>query len=390
MFESFVREIKGDRYIWLIVMVLTVFSLLAVYSSTTTLAYRLKGGNTEFYLIKHLLLVLAGLGLMYIFHRLDYRYLSKLSILLLILAILLLPITLVLGTNLNQASRWLTLPVLNISFQTSDFAKLALIMYMARSLSKMQKETQTFGLFLKKQMLPIVIVCSLILPADLSTAAMLFGTSFIMLFIGRVRILYLGRVALAVIIFLIGSVAVIKNHESLGLSNVGRISTWDARIESFTKLEDNVSSNYQIKQAKLAIATGGVLGKSPGKSTQRDFLPHPYSDFIYAIIIEEYGLVLGAILIMGLYLWFLQRSISILLETPKAFGGLLAIGLSFSMCIQAMIHMAVNVSMFPVTGLPLPLVSMGGTSMWFSAISIGIILSVSRFTKEEKQKSSVA
>ena len=390
MFESFIREIKGDRYIWLIVMVLTVFSLLAVYSSTTTLAYRLKGGNTEFYLIKHLLLVLAGLGLMYGFHRLDYRYLSKLSVLLLILAILLLPITLVLGTNLNQASRWLTLPVLNISFQTSDFAKLALIMYMARSLSKMQKETQTFGLFLKKQMLPIIVVCGLILPADLSTAAMLFGTAFIMLFIGRVRISYLGRVALVVIVFLISSVAIIKNHEALGLSNVGRISTWDARIESFTKLEDNVSSNYQIKQAKLAIATGGVLGKSPGKSTQRDFLPHPYSDFIYAIIIEEYGLVLGAVLIMGLYLWFLQRAIRILLDTPKAFGGLLAIGLSFSMCIQAMIHMAVNVSMFPVTGLPLPLVSMGGTSMWFSAISIGIILSVSRYTNEDKQKPSVA
>ncbi len=388
MFEEFFHKIKGDKYIWAIVGMLTVFSLLAVYSSTTTLAYRLKGGNTEFYLFKHLILVMLGIGLMYFFHKMDYRYLSKLSVFLLILAALLLPITLFLGTSLNQASRWLTLPVLNISFQTSDFAKLALIMYLARSLSKMQKEPFSFNRFLLEQILPIVLICGLILPADLSTATMLFLISVTMLFVGRVRITYLLRLGAFMVIFLTGAITLITNHENLGLTKVGRISTWDARLESFISLEDNVSSNYQVKQAKIAIATGSVFGNGPGNSGQRDFLPHPYSDFIYAIIIEEYGLVFGAMSILLLYLWFLHRVIKILLATPKAFGGLLAVGLGLSICVQALIHMAVNVSIFPVTGLPLPLVSMGGTSMWFSAISVGIILSVSRYTIENKLDAS--
>jgi len=386
MFDWINENIKGDKVIWTIVLLLSIFSLLAVYSSTTTLAYRLKGGNTEYYLIKHLFLVLFGLFLMYVFHRWDYRYFSKISVALLLITIPLLLFTLILGTSLNQASRWLTLPILNISFQTSDLAKLSLLMYLSRNLSRIQKEEQSIvNTFLLKQALPILVVCGLILPADLSTAIILGITSFILLFIGRVNMRYILGAAGFVILMGFISALVIKNHKSLGLENVGRVSTWNARMDSYLNLEDNVSSNYQIKQAKIAIATGGlVFGKGPGKSNQRDFLPHPYSDFIYAIIIEEYGLLFGGALVLFLYLLFLFRTLKILFGSPKAFGALLAVGLGFSLCMQAIIHMAVNVSLLPVTGLTLPFVSMGGTSIIFTSISVGIILSVSKNSKEEK------
>ena len=383
MFDFIVENIKGDKVIWVIVLILSFFSLLAVYSSTTTLAYRLQGGNTEFYLIKHLLLVMFGLFLMYIFHTWDYRYFSKISVVMLIITIPLLLFTLMLGTSLNQASRWLTLPMLNISFQTSDLAKLSLLMYLSRNLSRIQKEEQDFvKTFLLKQALPIVLVCGLILPADLSTAIILGITSFILLYIGRVKTRYVVGSLAVILIVGIASVLVIKNHKSLGLENVGRVSTWNARIDSYLNLEDNVSSNYQVKQAKIAIATGGMFGKGPGKSLQRYFLPHPYSDFIYAIIIEEYGFVFGGMLILFLYLLFLFRTLKILFDSPKAFGALLAVGLGFSLCLQAIIHMAVNVSVLPVTGLTLPFVSMGGTSIIFTSISVGIILSISKMSKE--------
>ena len=383
MFEWFIENIKGDRVIWVIVLLLSFFSLLAVYSSTIALAYRIQDGNTEFYMIKHLLLVVFGLFLMYVFHTWDYRYFSKISVVMLIITIPLLLFTLMLGTSLNQASRWLTLPVINISFQTSDLAKLSLLMYLSRNLSRIQKEEQDFvKTFLLKQALPVVLVCGLILPADLSTAIILGITSFILLYIGRVKTRYIVGSLAVVLIVGIASIMVIKNHKSLGLENVGRVSTWNARIDSYLNLEDNVSSNYQVKQAKIAIATGGMFGKGPGKSLQRYFLPHPYSDFIYAIIIEEYGFVFGGMLILFLYLLFLFRTLKILFDSPKAFGALLAVGLGFSLCLQAIIHMAVNVSVLPVTGLTLPFVSMGGTSIIFTSISVGIILSISKMSKE--------
>jgi cell division protein FtsW len=330
--------------------------------------------------------VLFGLFLMYVFHHWDYRYLSKISVAMLLITIPLLLFTLMLGTSLNQASRWLTLPILNISFQTSDLAKLSLLMYLSRNLSRIQKEEQSIvKTFLLKQALPILVVCGLILPADLSTAIILGITAFILLFIGRVNMRYILGAAGFVILMGFISALVIKNHKSLGLENVGRVSTWNARMDSYLNLEDNVSSNYQVKQAKIAIATGGlVFGKGPGKSNQRDFLPHPYSDFIYAIIIEEYGLLFGGVLVLFLYLLFLFRTLKILFGSPKAFGALLAVGLGFSLCMQAIIHMAVNVSLLPVTGLTLPFVSMGGTSIIFTSISVGIILSVSKNSKEEK------
>lgn len=377
-------NIEGDRFIWGIVVLLSLVSLLAVYSSTGTLAYKMKGGNTEYYLIKHLVLMLGGLGLMYYCHKIDYRYFSKVSVVMLMVTIPLLFLTLFMGTNINSASRWLTLPILNISFQTSDLAKLALTMYLARSLSKMQSEEQEFvNTFLVRQMGPIFVVCGLIAPADLSTAAMIFMTSVLLLFIGRVKINYLLRLLGVMIVFLVMFFSVILNHKALGLEGVGRISTWNARIHSFTEGSEDGGS-YQTKQAKIAIATGGlVFGKGPGNSQQRNFLPHPYSDFIYAIILEEYGLLFGGVVLIVLYLLFLLRCIKIVVHAPKAFGALLAVGLSFSLVIQAMLNMAVTVNLLPVTGLPLPLVSMGGTSIWFTSISIGLILSVSKSVEEQ-------
>lgn len=378
-------NIKGDRVIWSVVVLLSLISLLAVYSSTGTLAYKMKGGDTEAYLFKHLFLMLGGLGLMYLCHIIDYRYFSKISVVALMVTVPLLFLTLFLGTNINSASRWLTLPILNISFQTSDLAKLALTMYLARSLTKMQHEKQEFvNTFLVRQMGPIVLVCALIAPADLSTAAMIFMTSVLLLFIGRVNIKYLLRLFALMAVFLTLFLSVVMNHKDLGLQGVGRISTWNARIHSFTDASDDGGS-YQTKQSKIAIATGGLLfGKGPGNSLQRNFLPHPYSDFIFAIILEEYGLIMGGVTLMVLYLLFLWRCIKIVITAPKAFGALLAVGLSFSLVIQAILNMAVTVNLLPVTGLPLPLVSMGGTSIWFTSISIGIILSVSKSAEENQ------
>lgn len=360
-------KLKGDIVIWRIVFVLSIFSVLAVYSSTGTLAYKYQSGNTEFYLFKHLSLLLFGLVLMYLAHLIDHRYFFKISQILLYVSILLLPITLFFGTNINEAKRWLVLPIINLSFQTSDLAKFSLIMFIARVLSKNQDNIGDF----KKAFVPIIIavgiVCALIAPANLSTAAVLFGTSILLMIIGRIRFKHIA------VVLIIGAVI------GLCVVTLGpRRHTYKSRIEAFIHKKHD---NYQSTQAKIAIANGGVIGKGPGNSRQRNFIPHPYSDFIYAIIIEEYGLIGGGVLIF-LYLLLMYRGIKIVIKCPRAFGALLAIGLCFSVVIQAMLNMAVTVNLLPVTGLPLPLVSMGGTSIWFTCIAIGIILSISRDIKE--------
>src|SRR3954468_10436138 len=275
------KYFRGDRVIWLIVFILSIFSLLAVYSSTGTLAYKYQQGNTEYYLLKHLGILLLGLGLMYGASLVRYTLYSSIALIALILAIPLLGITLVMGTNLNEASRWLTLPVINVSFQTSDFAKLALIMYVARTLSMKQDNIKDFKAAFLPIIIPILIVCGLILPANLSTAAVLFMTCVFLMFIGRINMKYIGYMAGigAVCLTLFISIALLSGKE-------GRVGTWKARIENFTKGGED--GNFQTQQAKIAIASGGILGKMPGNSTQRNFLPHPYSDFIYAIITEEY------------------------------------------------------------------------------------------------------
>ncbi len=372
------NNLKGDIYIWLVVCILSLFGILAVYSSTGTLAYAKQSGNTEFYLIKQGGMLLLGLFIMWLSHLVDYRYYSRLSQILLFIAIPLLFYTLVFGSNVNDARRWITLPLIGLSFQTSDLAKLAIIMFIARFLSKRQDEIDNNKKTLWPIVASIIIVCGLIAPANLSTALVLFMTCMVLLFIGRIPIKSLLALSGIAILFFGIMLLVIIN-----LPGQGRVQTWKARIESFTDKKD-VTGSYQNQQAKIAIAKGGIFGVGPGKSSQRNFLPSPYADFIFAIILEEYGMI-GGLFLIFLYLFFLFRCIRIVIKSPKAFGALLVVGLAFSLVIQAFINMGVAVNIFPVTGLPLPLVSMGGTSTLFTSLAFGIILSVSRYIEEDEE-----
>ncbi|MFT6165625.1 MAG: cell division protein FtsW [Vicingaceae bacterium] len=384
------KYIKGDRVIWAVVLLLAIFSVLVVYSSIVTLAYKYQGGNTEYYLFKHSIILFIGFLLMYFAHKVNYRYYSRMSQIGLLLAIPLLLFTLLTGASINDASRWLVIPIINQTFQTSDLAKLALIMFLARMLSKRQDNIKDFNQAFLPIMIPVLIVCGLILPANLSTAAMLFVTCLVLMFIGRINLKYIfsliavGITLLSVFIAIGLSIQETKtSEENSPLTN--RVITWKNRITNFS--DGGAQANYQAEQSKIAIATGGVMGKGPGRSTQRNFLPQSYSDFIFATVIEEYGIVGGTFTLL-LYLILLYRGVLIAKNAPRTFGSLLAIGLSFSLVFQAMINMAVAVNLFPVTGQPLPMVSMGGTSIWFTCLAVGIILSVSRNTENEKMEES--
>ena len=360
---------KGDRTIWLIVILLSIVSILAVYSSTGTLAYKYQSGNTEYYLFKHGIIMILGFALMYMGHFVKYTFYARIANLGIIIAIPLLLMTLLMGSNINEASRWLTLPIIGLSFQTSDFAKVALILYVARALSKRQDNIKDFKSAFVPIIVPVGLVCGLILPANFSTSAVLFTTCVILMFIGRISVKYIASmIGIAITVFaLFLMIAYVAGYD-------GRISTWKARIENFSS--GDAEGNYQVEQAKIAVATGGVLGKGPGNSSQRNFLPHPYSDFIFAIIIEEYGLF-GGTFVVFLYLLLFYRALQIVKRTERAFAALITIGCAFSLVFQALINMAVAVNLFPVTGQPLPMLSMGGTSIWFTSAAIGIILSVS-------------
>lgn len=384
------KYIKGDRVIWAVVLLLGIFSVLVVYSSIVTLAYKYQGGNTEYYLFKHTIILFIGFLLMYFAHKVNYRYYSRMSQIGLLLAIPLLLFTLLTGASINDASRWLVIPIINQTFQTSDLAKLALIMFLARMLSKRQDNIKDFNQAFLPIMIPVLIVCGLILPANLSTAAMLFVTCLVLMFVGRINLKYIfaliavGITLLSIFIAIGLSIQETKTSEQNSpLTN--RVITWKNRITNFS--DGSAQANYQAEQSKIAIATGGVMGKGPGRSTQRNFLPQSYSDFIFATVIEEYGIV-GGTFVLLLYLILLYRGILIAKNAPRTFGSLLAIGLSFSLVFQAMINMAVAVNLFPVTGQPLPMVSMGGTSIWFTCLAVGVILSVSRNTENEKLEAS--
>jgi cell division protein FtsW len=380
-------NIRGDKVIWAVVILLSVFSLLTVYSSTGTLAYKYQSGNTEYYMLKHLIILLFGFLIMYLTHLIKFTYFSRIFQIALYIAVPLLVLTLFVGLDLNEAKRVLPLPF-HLTFQTSDLAKLTLIMYLARLLSKKQDSIKDFKSAFVPMMIPVLIICGLILPANFSTAAMLFATSLVIMFIGRVSLKY---------IFSLIGIGVVSFTLLLLLASVypdllPRANTWGARLTAFTD-KDNIDSdkNYQVEQAKIAIASGGVLGKFPGNSTQRNFLPHPYSDFIFAIFVEEYGLLGGAFLVL-LYLILLFRVVRIVTKIPRNFGAFMTMGVGFSLVFQAMINMAVAVNLIPVTGQPLPLISMGGTSIWFTSIALGIILSVSKEidTKPENIEDYVA
>jgi cell division protein FtsW len=364
------NRIKGDKIIWLVVILLSVFSLLAVYSSTGTLAYKYQGGNTEYYMIKHFIILVLGLFMMYLAHLVKYTYFSRIFQIALWIAIPLLLLTLFAGLNLNEARRVLPLPF-GLTFQTSDLAKLTLIMYLARMLTKRQEVIKDFKTAFVPIVVPVLVVCFLILPANFSTAAILFTTSLVLMFIGRVSLKHIGSMIGIGVVLLVVLFMVANSYPKL----LPRVDTWISRVESFGGGDSE--ENYQVEQAKIAIARGGVLGKMPGNSEQRNFLPHPYSDFIFAIIIEEYG-VLGGMAVVFLYLILLFRAVKIVTKTPRNFGAFLTIGVAFSLVFQAMINMGVAVNLLPVTGQTLPFVSMGGTSIWFTSIAIGIILSVSK------------
>jgi cell division protein FtsW len=367
---------SGDKTIWSIVLLLSLFSALAVYSSTGMLAYKYNHA-TSHYLFKHGALIFFGVGLMWLCHKIPFAYFSGMSKIFLFLSILALIYTILFVKETNDAKRWIALPIINLTFQASDLAKLALIMYISRTLSLRQETIKDFYQGFLPIFIPVCIVCILIFPENLSTALVLFSTSMLLMFIGRVSLVHLIAIAtgflmvLGIFIFMIFRIP----EENL----MGRMATWKHRIESYSSA--NEEKPYQVVQANIAIAKGGLFPNGPGNSIQKNFLPHPYSDYIYAIIIEEWGL-LGGVTVMFLYLLFLWRCIKIVIKTPKAFGALLAAGLGISIVIQAMINMGVAVGLLPVTGMTLPLVSMGGSSLLFMGIAFGIILSISRSIEE--------
>lgn len=373
--KALLEKTKGDRWIWLIIILLSMISIMTVYSATGTLAY--KNGETveKLLLTKHIIFVLLGIFMIYITHLLDYKYYAGISKVLMLITIPLLFYTLIFGTNLNQASRWVKIPVIGLTFQTSDLAKLALITFLARMLTKKQENIKD----VKNSFLPImgsvVVVFGLIAKANLSTGLMLFGVSILLLIVGRVSIKQISIVCAGGIVMIFFLFLTTK-----------RADTWSSRVNTFLHPElQHSDKTYQSDHSKIALATGGLFGKGPGNSTEKNFLPHPYSDFIFAIIVEEYGTI-GGLVVMVLYLVLLYRCVRIVTRSPKAFGALLAAGLSFSLTIQAFANMAVAVGLGPVTGVPLPLLSMGGTSLLFTSIAFGIILSVSRDVEAQKDK----
>lgn len=398
--RQIVHNTKGDQVIWGLVVLLTLMSLLAVYSSTGSLAYKYYKGNTEIYLLKQIGFIIFGIAVVYFAHRVNYTVYSRIAQIAFLISIPLLFYTLFFGVKMNEGSRWIKLPIINMTLQTSDFAKLALFMYLARGLSKRQDQIKDLRNGYLPLIAPVLLVCGLIAPANLSTALLLGASCLLLLFIGRASMKHLLitiGMALVPLLFLI--LAAISQHDrnaheatvvasetstASGSALTRRVGTWIGRVENFIYGSEDVNDDaYQVNQAKIAIARGGLLGVGPGRSTTRDFLPQAYNDFIYAIIIEEYGL-LGGAFILFVYLVFLYRCIRIFKRCPYAFGAFLALGLSFTLAIQAMANMAVTVNLFPVTGVTLPLVSMGGTSFIFTCLSIGIVLSVARHVEQQE------
>ncbi|MBO6517136.1 MAG: FtsW/RodA/SpoVE family cell cycle protein [Bacteroidia bacterium] len=380
MFQWIRNNVRGDLLIWFVTILLSVWGILAIYSAIGSEAYLKRGGNTEYFLIKHCGILVMGLFMMWLTHLVDFQYYSKPAKYLVYLAILLLIYTLLFGKGINSAKRWVAIPGIGLTFQSSDFAKVALVMYISHFLSRRQDRIGNFRKTFLPVLIVIVMVCALIGVADLSTAAVLFFTSLLLLFIGRIPMKHLLALFGVGTIVISLMVVVILNTNFEG----GRVGTWKNRIEnyvSFVKGDDSAES-YQNQQANIAIANGGLIGRGPGKSEQRNFLPLAFSDFIYAIILEEYGLI-GGLFVMGLYLTLLWRAVIIVVHSPKAFGALLAIGLSLTLVIQAFMNMGVAVHLLPNTGLPLPFISMGGTSLLFTSMAMGIILSVSRQTSNK-------
>lgn len=381
--KLFNKLFQGDRVIWMIVALLSLVSLLAVYSATGTYAntnVKFDGSNTKV-LLSHAGRLFLGLAVMYVVYLFKYTYYSRIFQVAFVVSIPLLAYTLFKGVDLNNAQR--VVHIMGISFQSSDLAKVALIGYLARELTLRQNEIKDFKNAFIPLMLPVLIIVGLIFPENFSTAAILFAACMVLLFVGRINMKHLMAffgIALVIMSFYI----LIKLNDK---DENDRVDTWFSRIESYINPEEGseTDDDYQMIMSKTAIAKGGIIGNAPGRSTQRNFLPHPYSDFIFAIIVEEYGLI-GAAFVVLLYLILLYRSIVIMVEIPQSFGGFVSFGLAFLLVMQAMVNMGVAVGLLPVTGQPLPFVSMGGTSIMFTGCAFGVILSVSREVNKIKER----
>jgi len=374
---------KGDKLMWLIIFLLSMGGLLVVYSSTGALAHQKQGGKTEVYLLQQIGFLLMGFLVMLLTHSVHYKYYLRLSRPIIYLAYALLLLTIFFGSNVNDAQRWLKIPFIGISFQTSDVAKVALILFVARELAVRQEDIKDF----KKGFLPIILhvgfISILIAPSNLSTALVLFSTCMVIMFMGRVSIKHIFYIGAPILTVLFLAIFLVLNTPDKYIQDFGRVLTWKHRIENFKTRSTNSDETYQNDHAKIAIANGGLIGLGPGGSTERNFLPQAYSDFIYAIIAEEYGFI-GAVFVMFLYLLFMYRAFRIIFKSPKAFGALLAVGLSFALVLQALINMAIAVNLVPNTGLTLPLISKGGTSIIITSFAFGLIMSVSRYVEEDE------
>jgi cell division protein FtsW len=368
-------ELRGDRVLWAIIVILSLVSMVAVYSAVANLAYRSAGGAVSSYLVKHAIILAFGLVVIYVGHLLAYTKYSRWAPVMLLLSIVLLLLTQGFGTEINGARRWLTIPYINQTFQTSDFAKLALIIFVARSIGSKQEVIKDFKEAFVPIILPVLGVCLLISLSDLSSSIMLFLICILMMIVGRVALQYILMLILLGIsvfslLYMVGS-----KYPEL----VPRAATWEKRVETyFNPSAAKVDDRRQITGAMIAIANGGGIGVGPGNSTQRHTLYSAQSDFIYSIIVEEYGAV-GGILLIGVYLLLFFRVIRLVTKSSKAFGAMVAFGIGLSILLQAFLNIAVNLDLLPVTGLTLPLVSMGGTSTLFTCISLGILMSVSKY-----------
>lgn len=372
---------KGDRVVWGLIVVFMIYSLLAVYSSSVSIAFSRHGGDTTFFLKSQAMMLIFCLFIITVTHHLPYRIYSSLAGFILFVAIVLLIITLIFPVRINEASRWIMIPGTGFMIQTSDLAKVALIIYLARMLSQNQHNLKDFKLMTRIMIVPVAIVCALIMPENLSTAVMIFGMALLIMFIGRMPVKYLlawlGMAIAAVILFALLLDLVTENN---------RVSVWIDRLENYVKGENDKDADYQSNQAKIAIATGGLIGKAPGNSVQRNMLPQSNSDFIFAIIIEEYGLIFGALPVLFVYLILLFRGIAIARKCETAFPAFLVLGLTIMLVSQAMINMAVAVGLLPVTGQTLPMISWGRTSMVVSSFSLGAILGVSRVIRAKARE----
>lgn len=398
------RLFGGDRVLWVIIVALAIASLLVVYSSTASMAYRKAGGDTAHYFVNQLKFLLLGFGVIYIVHRINYQLYARFAKLAFVVALGFMLLTFFVGVNLNDASRWIRIPVIGLTFQPSDFLKVTLVMVLASALAQRQSviakipiipaltfsgwsnnRRKNLDILLKSTiplLLPVVMACGAIFFSNFSTSAITFFTCWVMLYIGRVRVREMWRLVGIVMVTMVLALTFMT------VAGIGRAETWTNRLKDFAGLrteqtvEEASDDNLQVEQAKIAIASGGIFGKGPGNSTQRANLPHSYPDFAYAFIVEEYGIV-GAFVVLVLYLWIFFRAILIFQRCGTAFPSLLVLGLGLMIVLQALFNMLVSVNLFPVTGQTLPLISLGGSSLLFTSLALGMILGVSRQIEEK-------